>query len=274
MNNPVGIMQGRLSPPVSGRIQAFPWGTWEQEFFLARDVGLDLIDWIIEEGRLEENPLLTTTGSARIESLVAKTGVYIGAVCADYFMDCPLVRCSYPELKERLEVLEVIVARMARLRIKYLEVPFVDNSAILDYSELEQICGVIRPTLDRAGALGVTLALETSLACEQVATFLRRLNHRAARANYDIGNSAHLGFDPTRELAAYGQLVATVHVKDRVFGGGTVPLGKGDAQFAACFELFRAQGYTGPFILQVARGSDEVNWARHNLAFVRRYLGD
>ena len=37
--NPIGIMQGRLSPAVDGRIQSFPVETWRQEFELARQAG-------------------------------------------------------------------------------------------------------------------------------------------------------------------------------------------------------------------------------------------
>ena len=42
---PVGIMQGRLVPPVDGRIQAFPAENWKDEFELASDAGLACIEW-------------------------------------------------------------------------------------------------------------------------------------------------------------------------------------------------------------------------------------
>lgn len=88
--NKIGIMQGRMSPSIYGKIQAFPWNNWEQEFFKGKEIGLDLIDWIVEADNLYENPLLTAQGTKSIKALIAKTGIHIGAVCADYFMDCPL----------------------------------------------------------------------------------------------------------------------------------------------------------------------------------------
>ena len=36
------------------------------------------------------------------------------------------------------------------------------------------------------------------------------------KVNYDSGNSASLGYDPTDEFAAYGERVGSVHIKDRV----------------------------------------------------------
>jgi hexulose-6-phosphate isomerase len=90
------------------------------------------------------------------------------------------------------------------------------------------------------------------------------------RVNYDSGNSASLGHAPREEWAAYGPRIGSVHIKDRVRNGGTVPLGTGDADFRALFEAIRAVGYGGPWVLQVARGTsgDEVSWARKNRAFL------
>jgi L-ribulose-5-phosphate 3-epimerase len=274
MKNCIGIMQGRLSPPIDGRIQAFPWDSWEREFFHAREVGLDLIDWIVECERFNENPLLTEGGSKAIKSVISETGVSIGAVCADYFMDCPLLRCSSALLKERLEALDLIISRLNYFGIKYLEIPFVDNSAIKDTEELEQIKEIIRPRLEEAYRLGVTLAFETSLPVETFHSFLLSLDHPAARANYDTGNSASLGYNPRDELEAYGELVVTVHIKDRILKGGTVPLGQGHTDFGTCFSVLRAKNYAGPFILQVARSGDEIEAARKNMAFVERFLGE
>jgi sugar phosphate isomerase/epimerase len=49
----------------------------------------------------------------------------------------------------------------------------------------------------------------------------------------------------------------------------------GDADFSALFVALRGLGYSGDFVLQVARGvdGDEVEWARRNRAFVERYWG-
>jgi len=272
MRNPIGIMQGRLSPPVDGKIQVFPWNTWEEEFYRANEIGIDLIDWIVEEDRLWENPLLSSEGAKSIETVTNKTGVYIGAVCADYFMNCPLIRCSDLALEERLKVLEILIDRLSEFGIRYLEIPFVDNSAINDRSELLQIVRSVKPKLDRAHQLGVTLAFETSLPPEMFRDFLGELGHPAARANYDMGNSASLGYHPVKEFAAYGEEVVTVHVKDRVLNGGTVPLGEGDTDFETCFEMLRGKDYGGPFILQVARADKEMESAKRNMLFVKNLM--
>ncbi len=62
MNNRIGFMQGRLSPLVDGRIQAFPWTAWKDEFPIAAQNGLRLMEWTLDQDRLYENPLLTEQG--------------------------------------------------------------------------------------------------------------------------------------------------------------------------------------------------------------------
>jgi hexulose-6-phosphate isomerase len=90
------------------------------------------------------------------------------------------------------------------------------------------------------------------------------------KVNYDSGNSAALGYLPDQEFGAYGNRIGSVHIKDRVQGGGTVPLGHGSTDFSAVFENLRRISYSGDFVLQTARGEphQEVAWARANRAFV------
>ena len=50
----IGFMQGRLSALVDGKIQAFPWDAWREEFPRARDLGLTRMEWTIDQERLRE----------------------------------------------------------------------------------------------------------------------------------------------------------------------------------------------------------------------------
>lgn len=267
----IGIMQGRLSPPIDDKIQAFPLNTWEQEFYLAKKIGFDFIDWVIDQD-LHENPLLIDRYIPTIKELISKTGIYIGAVCADYFINYPLVRCSNTELDRRLDVLNLLVDRLNYFGIKYLELPFLDNSAILNGIEIDRFVGTIRPTLDKAEKMGIIIAIETSLPVKTFKNLINKLDHPSVRINYDTGNSASLGYNPKEELENYGEFVATVHIKDRILGGGTVPLGKGDTDFSTFFSVMRTKKYVVPFILQAAREGDEIESARKNLSFVKNFL--
>ena len=57
LNDQIGIMQGRLSPQLGNKIQAFPLDNWREEFWTAKEIGYNSIEWIVESP-LELNPLL------------------------------------------------------------------------------------------------------------------------------------------------------------------------------------------------------------------------
>ena len=263
------IMQGRLSPMVDGKIQAFPWEHWQDEFRIAAQIGIIGIDWIVETYRLQENPLLTESGQAQIKALQEETGVRIASVCADYFMENPLIRCSPQELRERLAVLEQLMQQVHTLKIPYIELPFVDNAAIQGEDDMRQLVTGLTPFLSVAEEMQITFALETSLNPNDFQDLLARFNHPRVKANYDSGNSAALGYDCREEFAEYGDQIVTVHIKDRVLGGTTVPLGTGNADFLAFLAGLDQLNYQGPLILQVARGDDDVKVIEDSRAFVR-----
>jgi len=148
----------------------------------------------------------------------------------------------------------------------------VDASRIETDDEFESVISTLGRILPMAERTGIEIHLETSLPPARFAALLERLPHPLLKANYDSGNSSSLGYHPREEFAAYGSRVGSVHIKDRLRGGGTVPLGRGDADFPALAESLRAVNYRGDFILQVARvdPSDAVNWARQNRAFVEK----
>ncbi len=132
---------------------------------------------------------------------------------------------------------------------------------------------LLEAVLSTARETGVELHLETALAPADFALLLDKLPSPLIKVNYDSGNSSSLGFNPVEEFAAYGERIGSVHIKDRVLGGGTVPLGTGNADLASVFAGLRNVCYEGDITLQVARSEpgQEVVWARSNREFVARY---
>jgi L-ribulose-5-phosphate 3-epimerase len=268
-----GIMEGRLVPPEDGRFQCFPRNQWESEFAQATRVPFDYIEWVYDHYGHDVNPLGNPAGIERLKSLIESTRVCIRSVCADYFMDKPLLRCSEHELDERLQELARIMRNGRAAGVNRVVIPFVDASAIRSREDLIQVQDALKAAMPFADETGMEIHLETSLGPDEFAKLLDCIAHPKLKVNYDSGNSASLGYAPANEFAAYGERVGSVHIKDRVLNGGTVPLGTGNADFASLFSCLEKIEYRGDFTLQVARGApgDEVAWAKQNLAFVRVY---
>lgn len=248
----IGLMQGRLLPPIGGRIQSFPGTSWREEFQRASDLGLHSIEWIVESP-LESNPMWTAEGIAAIREAIERYRVAVDFVIADYFMESPLVRMSAVDFDRNQAVLGHLIEQAGKLEVKGIEIPCVDSSAIETPSEEDELARALESVLDRAKDKGLQIGLETSLAPGRFRGLLEKIGHESIRANYDTGNSAALGYDVAEEVEAYGRWINNVHIKDRKRGGGTVPLGSGDTDIVRALTCFERIHYKGDFILQGAR---------------------
>lgn len=277
MSTQFGIMQGRLVPPDGGRFQSFPRKRWRDEFSNAVAAGIDYIEWIVDAYGADVNPLLSDEGLSELDALKRQYGIGTPAICADWFMDYPLLRCTSAERLEREQFLYRLLPIARKIGADHIVLPFVDISRIETEADKRVIVEVLTAAAPIAESNSVELHLETDLDPSDFAALLERIPHPYVKANFDSGNSSGLGYVASEEFAAYGDRIGSVHIKDRrsKFAGGiaTMPLGEGSADFADVFQSMKRIGYNRGITLQVARGKDgdEVNWIRRQLAFVSNF---
>lgn len=271
MNN-IGIMQGRLSSPINGKIQSFPISTWEEEFFIARDIGFDEIEFIFEYTEYKKNPLFMNSGIKKIESLSRETGINVNYICADYFMEIPFIRVKKDIRDNNIEILKYLIKQSSQIGIKGIEIPLIDNSRIDTRDEIEIIVNCVHRCIPIAEIYNIRIILETSLDPDNFKMLLEKIDHPLIGANYDTGNSAYFGYDTRDELSKFGKWIYNVHIKDRILGGETVPLGKGDVNFELLFNILNDISYKGSFILQTARGKNDIDIAKNYLLLIKQYI--
>ena len=242
-----GIMQGRLSAQTDRGYQSFPWETWQAEFNLAADRGLEHIEWVLDSWRLDENPLLSDTSG--VIGRAQETGVQVLSVCADYLMDRPLDVTD----SGSWAVLSQLADAMQELGAQWLVVPCVDQSSLRTPSSLARLASAADQLGDELAGTGIRVSLESDLGPAEFAALLTGLDPEIFGVNYDIGNSAYLGYSPAEEFDAYGDRISLVHIKDRQYEGGSVPLGRGNADIPGVIERLRAMKFNGPVTMQVLR---------------------
>lgn len=252
----IGFMQGRLSPLVDRKIQAFPWDYWRQEFVLAEKFGFPLMEWTLDQDRLYDNPVMTATGRREIFDLCQRHGVQIRSLTGDCFMQAPFYKAHGSLREELLQDFRRVVESCGALRIRYVVVPLEDNGRLENSGQeedlrrgLDQLTGLLRDS-------GVLVVFESDYPSERLVGLMAKFDPQYFGINYDTGNSASRGYNPDAEMAAYGARVLNVHIKDRLFQGGTVPLGTGAADIPGALKALRSAGYQGSFILQTARAGD------------------
>lgn len=272
MKNSIGVMQGRLVPKYKGRYQAHPVGYWQDEFKEAETIGLDCIEFILDFNDAEKNPLLKTNGVADVQTEIKNTGVDVHTVCADYFMEAPLHAEDSAVAQSSHDIMVRLIGSASALGISDIVLPCVDQSSLRDAKAIDRFVEVVTPLLPFAEKAGLNLSLETDLAPNAFADLLAKFSSNRITVNYDIGNSAALGFDPVEELAAYGERITDIHIKDRTLGGGPVVLGDGDADFDLFFSSLSKYDYIGPFIMQAYRDDEGVSVFKSQLQWVKKYL--
>ena len=248
-----GIVQGRLSAQTERGYQAFPWVTWQNEFTSAADRGLEHIEWVLDSWRLAENPILSKTDG--VIECTQETGVKVVSVCADYLMDRPLDVSdagSWVALRR-------LATAMQLLRAHWLVIPCVDQASLRTSSSLTRFANAADQLGGELAGTGIRVSLEADLRPNDFAALLTGLDPEVFGVNYDIGNSAYLGYSNEEEFDAYGDRISLVHIKDRMFDGGSVPLGHGNADIPGVIERLHGMKFNGPVTMQAFRDAQGLD---------------
>lgn len=252
----IGFMQGRFSPVEKGKIQTFPWQGWRDEFAIARRHRFNLMEWVVEQNRLSDNPLMSSAGRREIQRLMQENNVAIESVTCDTYLEEPFYKAAKLCSAQLLDDFARIVESCIDIGIDKIVVPLVDKGSLQNKNQEDELLKgmeAIVPLLEDSNAM---ILFESDFGPARLKDFIAKFKPAYFGINYDTGNSASLGYDFKEEVASYGERIKNVHIKDRKFKGVTVPLGEGDADIAGALAGLHANNYAGNYILQTARASD------------------
>ena len=255
VENRIGFMQGRLSEMIDNKIQAFPWEEWQIEFKRANQLGIRNMEWTLDIDRIYENPLMTFEGREVIRSLSKKYSLSIPSITGDCFMQSPFWKSTGESRMSLQKVFNDVVSSASELDIKYIVVPIVDNGKISCEEELDCLRSYLISQKEFLVDSNVFILFESDYSPAMLRDFIDSFSSSCFGINYDIGNSASLGYDTEEEIFCYGERILNVHIKDRLLGGETVPLGSGNADFSRTYRALAKSQFSGSFILQSARSA-------------------
>ena len=230
-------MQGRLLPKYKGRYQAHPLGYWQKEFSIANSFSLSNIEFIFDYNDYQLNPLMSENGLKEILDRSNKYNVKVKSVCADFFMELPLHLEENSSVKKSIQVLKKLISACGILNISDIVLPCVDQSSLKTNKQKFNLAKSLEYVYDDIEKHNINIALETDLNPKDFSELLKSFSHNKITVNYDIGNSASLGYNPNEEFEYYGNKITDIHIKDRLLNGGSVILGKGSANFEECFNF-------------------------------------
>lgn len=270
--NKIGIIQGRLSPRPFPKLQEYPKKTWEQEFYYAKEIGFDYIEWIFEQDEYEKNLLWTAEGRKKIRETIGKTGVSVESVCADYFLENPFYRRSGYSLEEIVQKMNQVIEYTADIGAKVILLPVLENAELRSKEEKKVLMEALNQCINTLERCDVKIGFETELKNEEYYKLAYDFHSPNIGIYYDTGNCAFRGYDMKKDMEVLKDLLICVHVKDRVVGGGSVPLGTGDTNFKEGIPYLLDNGFEGNFTLQTYFEDKHLETAATNIEFMRKLL--
>lgn len=229
----LGILQGRLSPPVMEHYQEFP-EDWEFEIQLLQGIGLHGIEWLITKNKFIDNPLINSD----------LRGTPILSVCLDNLVDRRID--EYGFLKENLEP---VCDAMIRAGIQNATIPILDDSDLSNPKKRKSFCKIIEPYGDRFPNINFCFEAEIPHEDLQEIVGLKKNFY----VTYDTGNITSSGISHELYIDFFKEKILNVHIKDRTFDRKTVAPTTGDTPFDLIFKKLKEIDYNGFYILQTAR---------------------
>ncbi len=264
-------MQGRLSPIIDKKIQAFPENYWISEFKKIKKLKIRNLEWTLDYKNIYSNPLFLNKGVKDINYLKKKNSIKIESLTGDCFMQKPFWKKKFNKYSY---ILTDVIKACKKVGINKIIVPLVDKGHIDKKNEFKNLIKICKEHQSYLKKNNQMILFEVDFLPYKVLHFIKKLDHRFFGINYDIGNSASQNYNAFDEIRIYGKYIKNVHIKDRIKYGKTVRLGYGDADFNCVFETLKKIKYKGKFILQTARSPNKkhIDEIKINLEFLSKWF--
>ena len=271
MSKKLGFMQGRLVKDEKNLIQSFPTKNWVKEFSIANQLRLRKMEWTIDRTNILKNPLFNKKQILKIKNLSKANDIKIESVTCDFFMQRPFFKIVNKEkMYIEISLLKSLFKLSKEIGIKHFILPLVDNSSINNKKEEQVLIKELIKVSEILKTNKQKILFEIDYPPIKLKNFIKKFPPIVFGINYDLGNSASNGYDLKDEID-YFKYVKNIHIKDRKLNGPTVPLGKGDVNFTFFFKSMKKINYKGNFILQTARGKNDINEIKKNIIFLKKF---
>jgi len=253
------LVQGRALPQNDESLQSFP-SNWMDEFPLIEQLGFDGIEWIYDKKSEYNNPILSSYEQSKIKMISKKYHVSLENIVFDWFVAYPLLKKDSVPLQTKIKKLTYLLDKSEKIGFKRVIFPLLEGNALHDSNEIELFLKIFSDDiLSVLNLKKIEIHFETSLAPDKELEFISMLDHDNTKICFDMGNSASMGYDCTEVLQKISPFLGSVHIKDRLLNGGTVPLGDGSVDFVKIFTILKEIEFSGPFSVQAYRDKNSNN---------------
>lgn len=229
----LGIIQGRLLPPIDNKIQEFPEKNWKEEFEKIKQIGLSHIEFIVTKNSFKKFLNLS----------LSEYSSQISGICCDNLIDNSFYKSDF--LNDNL----VPICDLANAcNIKNINIPLLEQSSLNNDNVLEFSENIMKIS-NRYSLLNFNFEIESTI---ENALKIVNLSERFFFI-YDTGNLNFIGVNHKDYIDNIINKISMVHLKDRDIYGSHFP-GKGTTNFKLIFSILKKYNYSKYFTIQTKRG--------------------
>jgi L-ribulose-5-phosphate 3-epimerase len=154
------------------------------------------------------------------------------------------------------------------LHARILMTVFFGKCQVLQRAELDYVIGQFRELASEAERAGIVIGFENTSSGEDNRYAVDKVNSKAFKVWYDVGNSTSNGYDVPREIRLLGKdRICMFHFKDKGY------LGEGQVNFPAILRAIDDIGFEGYANLETTSplGNVETD-TRRNLEYLRKVM--
>jgi sugar phosphate isomerase/epimerase len=155
-----------------------------------------------------------------------------------------------------------------RLNAPVLMLVFFGKCQVLQRPELDRAIDALKELAPEAERAGVILGFENTSSGADNRYALDRVNSKAFKVWYDVGNSTYNGYDVPAEIRALGRdRICMFHIKDKGY------LGEGQVNVPEVLRAIGDIGFEGYANLETTSPSGDVEAdTRRNLEYLRKLM--
>ena len=201
-------VQGRFSNEVAGKFQHFPIHNWENEFYYAKKLNFDSVEWIITDF---SNPIFNTSFIKLIKKNLSKHSIVISSISLDLIMDNPLHKLTK---SESLWLSNKIYTAVKFFKIKRVSIPIEErsrfNNKIEKMSALKNL-SIIYNVLKKK----CKVCIETDISPRSLINIFNMKKFSQLGILLDLGNTRAHGFDIEEYFKYFSNRIYSIHIKFR-----------------------------------------------------------
>jgi L-ribulose-5-phosphate 3-epimerase len=207
---------------------------------------------------LEDPELQRAWRAASNEHGIPLNSTYLDMLHADCLKDSPQAPMW---VRKGIEITKNLNARVLML-------VFFGKCQVRERRELDHVLGLIQELAPEAERAGVILGFENTNSGDDNRYAVDKIQSRAFKVWYDVGNSTFNGYDAAKEIRMLGRnRICMFHFKDRGY------LGEGQVNMPAILRAIEEIRFEGFANLETTSPSGDIDAdARRNLEYLERLL--